>query len=44
MSHGTSMPCGASFEVRDYRATTLGNASGAPTQTLQGNVLIRAEL
>jgi len=43
MTQGTAIPTGASFEVRGNRATTLGNAPGSPTQTLQGNVLIRAQ-
>ncbi|MFD4638340.1 hypothetical protein ACFWN2_13555 [Lentzea sp. NPDC058436] len=41
VTQGVAIPSGASFEVKDNRATTLGNAAGAPTQTLQGNVPIR---
>ncbi|MFE2940673.1 hypothetical protein ACFXKG_16665 [Streptomyces sp. NPDC059255] len=42
MTHGVGIPTGASFEVREQGAWSLGNAPAARPQTLQGNVEIDA--
>jgi hypothetical protein len=42
MTQAWFVPNGASFEVRDGAAVSLGNAPGGHPQTLQGNVRIDA--
>lgn len=42
MTQGWSVPNGASFEVRDGGAVSLGNGAAGQPQTLQGNVVIDA--
>ncbi|MDY0914562.1 hypothetical protein [Rathayibacter festucae] len=43
MTHATVAPTGASFEVRDGAAWSLGNAPHASPQALQGNAVLRAQ-
>jgi hypothetical protein len=42
MLQGSEIPNGASFEVRNGRANTLGNAPAGHVQTLQGNRQVNA--